>query len=97
MILLPMEIIDKILSYRETHPMVKLIKNRYEYYKKDRQNEFFKYVRTTECDNPEYMVECRRLYDRLFELPRPAFMNDYNPAIKNNFLKITDENKSSYF
>ncbi len=32
MILLPMEIIDKILSYRETHPAAKLIKNIYDDY-----------------------------------------------------------------
>ncbi len=108
MILLPMEIIDKILSYRETHPVVKLIKNRYEYYKKDRENEFFKYTRTNDHDHPEYEVEWKRLYFRWCESARPYFMYDYNnyhwiikhpdynPAIKNNFLKITDENRSSY-
>ncbi len=35
MILLPMEIIDKILSYRETHPAAKMLKKRYDYHKKN--------------------------------------------------------------
>ncbi len=109
MILLPFEIINKILSYRQTHPVVKLIKNRNNYYKKDRENEFFKYARTSDRDNPEYIAEWSRLHYRWWSPPIPDFMNDYNnyhwiikhpdynPAIKNNFLKITDENISYYF
>ncbi len=102
MILLPFEIIDKILSYRETHHVAKLIENRYNYYEKIK-NEFFKFT------NYRHILEYTRLYDRWIELPRPYFIYDYNnyhwiikhpdynPAIKNNFLKITDENRSSYF
>ncbi len=100
MILLPMEIIDKILSYRETHPVSKLIENRYNYYEKIK-NEFFKYSRTNYRHRANFIIEYTRLYDRWLELPRPYFIYDYNnyhwiikhpdynPSIKNNKLKIT--------
>jgi hypothetical protein len=65
MILLPFEIIDKILSYRETHPVAKLIKNRYDDYEFI-MNEFFTHslfaYKYYDNGNREYLLEYRRLH-----------------------------------
>ncbi len=65
MILLPFEIIDKILSYRETHPVAKLIKNRYDDYEFI-MNEFFTHslfaYKYYDNGNREYLFRYRRIY-----------------------------------
>ncbi len=101
MILLPMEIINNILSYRETHPVAKLIENRYNYYEKI-MNEFFTHAFFPNKDygNPKYLIEYRRLYKNWIV----HFIRDsnnyhwiiknpyYNPAIDNTYIEI----KSSF-
>ncbi len=80
MILLPMEIIDKILSYRETHPVVKLIKNRSIDFKKA-LNDLSNHVRIETVHDYEHWVEYLRLIKCINKLSSPHFnsdRNDYN-------------------
>ncbi len=76
MILLPFEIIDKILSYRETHPAAKLIKNLSNDYEKAK-NDFFNFVRTNPIYNLEQMAESEKLRNCMFKVtPKPRFLNN---------------------
>ncbi len=72
-----MEIIDKILSYRETHPVAKLIKNLSNDYEKAKNN-FFNFVRTNPIIyNLERMTESEKLRNLMFKVaPKPSFLKN---------------------
>jgi hypothetical protein len=97
MILLPMEIIDKILSYRFVHPTAKLIKNRYDDYEFI-MNEFFTHslfaYKYYDNGDREYLLQYRRIYKNwLIKIIHDSInynwiikhsdYNPVNPAMKN--------------
>ncbi len=75
MILLPMEIIYKIISYtRETHPVAKIIKNRPIDYQK------LKHKFIEKIFNPSmYPDSEEKLFNKMYKLMKPYFIDDNTP------------------
>ncbi len=91
MILLPMEIIYKILSYRETHPMAKMIQKHYDFHKKISDD-------LRDCHDTDYDLIDKNRLRRISMLSRkyikPAFLVDYTPYYW--VIKHPDYNPANY-
>ncbi len=95
MILLPMEIIDKILYYRETHHVGKMIKNRYDNQRKKIKDfdEYYKFC-INDGFSKERLHELDRLYMATCDYPKPHFIIDPSPY--DWVIKHPDYNPANY-